>query len=246
MSRSAEAPRSRQGRATRIRDLLRSQILVEAADFKLPSEEELAREHGVSRNTMREALSLLVDEGLLRRRRGIGTQLVVERTDRVYGGGSCGLAESMPQLAPRISHLHIDLEIVPATPYLRRCFGPGEDFFVYWERVTLVGREPQSVWRSHLPARTFASIVADPPPAIQTIYDTVRAITGQHVARIRRTVEARAADPVTARHLRVPSGAPALHIERTMFSPEGRPWELGYAWARSERYAVTYDTDLDA
>jgi GntR family transcriptional regulator len=216
----------------------------EQSGFRLPPEEELARQYCVSRNTMREALALLVEEGVLRRRRGVGTQLVVERHAREYGTGA-GLAASLPRLASQIANVNLDLEIVPSTPHLRSRFGVEEDFFVYWERLTLVGLDPQAIWRSHLPARAFASLVDEPPSSEKSIYDVVREITGTPVARTRRTVEARAMDPMTARHLRVPSGTAALHIERSMYSADGRLVELGYAWARGDRYAVTYDTELE-
>jgi len=244
MSRAAESPRAKQGRATRIRDLLRSQILADGAAFMVPSEEGLARQYGVSRNTMREALAMLVTEGLLRRRRGVGTQLVVDRQSRVYGTGR-GLAVSLPELAPRISHENLDLEIVPSAPYLARHFGSHEKTFVYWERMTLIDGGPQSIWRSHLPASIFASLVDNPPPPGETVYDTVSAVSGFEVAHTRRTVEARSADAVTARRVHVPAGFPMLHIERSMFGPDGQPLELGYAWTRGDRYAVTYDSDLD-
>ena len=58
-----------------VRDILEQRIasqqwLVNAA---LPNELELAREMGVSPGTMRRALDMLEDEGLLTRRRGRGT-----------------------------------------------------------------------------------------------------------------------------------------------------------------------------
>ncbi|GAB3599998.1 GntR family transcriptional regulator [Microbacterium tumbae] len=242
MSRSADSPRSRQGRATRIRDLLRSQIVSEQPLFRLPSEEELAREYHVSRNTMREALALLVDEGVLRRSKGIGTTLIVERHAREYDG-EAGFAAALPELTSRIENVNVDLEIVPTTPYLRARFGPEEEFFLFWERVTVVAGSPQTVWRSHLPARRFAILVDNPPEAGESIYDVIHEISGAAVARTRRTVEARACDAMTARLLGVPPGTPALHIERSMFAADGRLMELGYAWVRGDRYAVSYDTE---
>lgn len=245
MSRSAEAPRSRQGRATRVRDLLRSQIVSAEPRFRLPSEEDLAREYHVSRNTMRETLALLVDEGMLRRSKGIGTTLIVERHARTYDA-EAGFAAALPQLTPRIENVNVDLEIVPATPYLRARFGPEEEFFVYWERLTILAGAPQAVWRSHLPARTFAILLDNPPAPDKSIYEVIHEISGASVARTRRTVEARAADPMTARLLGVPPSTTALHIERSMFASDGRFMELGYAWVRGDRYAVTYDTEHEA
>ncbi|VXB03284.1 conserved hypothetical protein [Arthrobacter sp. 9AX] len=245
MSRSAEAPRSRRGRATRVRDLLRSQIVSARPRFRLPPEEDLAREYQVSRNTMREALALLVDEGILLRSKGVGTTLIVDRHARPYDA-EAGFAAALPQLTPRIENLNVDLEIVPTTPYLRARFGPEEEFFVYWERLTILEGAPQAIWRSHLPASTFAILLVNPPPTDKSIYEVIQETSGASVARTSRTVEARATDPMTARLLSVPPSTPALHIERSLFTSDGRFIELGYAWVRGDRYAVTYDTEHEA
>src|SRR3546814_5003587 len=61
--------------------LMRS--LVESGDYDggklLPSEEGLARKFGVSRNTVRQGIYKLVVEGLLSRKKGVGT-MVAPRT----------------------------------------------------------------------------------------------------------------------------------------------------------------------
>ncbi len=46
------------------------------AESLLPSENELREQWGISRNTIREAVSVLVQEGLVERRRGSGTRVV--------------------------------------------------------------------------------------------------------------------------------------------------------------------------
>lgn len=62
--------------AAELRDLIiRGEL---AAGAMLPSEHELMRRHGTSRNTVRRALALLVAEGLVQPRRGAGT-IVVDR-----------------------------------------------------------------------------------------------------------------------------------------------------------------------
>src|ERR1700732_4526126 len=57
--------------AQRLRSEIRSGRLVVAA--LLPSEHELADEYGVSRETARRSLTMLADEGLITRRRGVGS-----------------------------------------------------------------------------------------------------------------------------------------------------------------------------
>src|SRR5690606_6552049 len=58
-----------------VREALRGQIKTGALQpgQKLPTEDELAAQFGVSRMTLRQGLADLIDEGLLYRRRGVGT-----------------------------------------------------------------------------------------------------------------------------------------------------------------------------
>jgi DNA-binding transcriptional regulator YhcF (GntR family) len=58
-----------------LRGLIRSGEL--APGDRVPSEADLAREHDVSRDTAQRALAVLAEEGLIIRRRGVGT-LVAE------------------------------------------------------------------------------------------------------------------------------------------------------------------------
>jgi len=54
-----------------LRDLIRSGQL--APGDRVPSETDLAREHDVSRDTAQRTLAVLAEEGLIIRRRGVGT-----------------------------------------------------------------------------------------------------------------------------------------------------------------------------
>ena len=58
--------------------LLRGQIRSGqlAAGDRIPTEQQLAREHDVSRETAQRALTVLAEEGLIVRRRGVGSQVV--------------------------------------------------------------------------------------------------------------------------------------------------------------------------
>ena len=57
--------------ANRVRALIEEQQL--EAGMRLPAERQLAVQLGVSRNSLREALAMLVNEGVLLSRRGGGT-----------------------------------------------------------------------------------------------------------------------------------------------------------------------------
>lgn len=78
----------------RTADILRSMILDDQeyqVGEKLPNENELSEKLGISRTTLREAIHMLVSEGLLVVRRGKGT-FVASQAER-YADGGIGLQE---------------------------------------------------------------------------------------------------------------------------------------------------------
>jgi DNA-binding LacI/PurR family transcriptional regulator len=68
---------------------------------KLPTEQELVREQGVSLNTVRRAVDLLVQDGLVHRRQGSGTY--ISRADKAGAGPLIGVAvPSLTYYYPRV------------------------------------------------------------------------------------------------------------------------------------------------
>ena len=77
---------------------------------RLPSEPELARQLGVSRATLREAMRMFETQGLIRRRQGAGT-FVVGRPAVIEGG--LEVLESMLTLARRTGKFAKEIEVGP-------------------------------------------------------------------------------------------------------------------------------------
>jgi GntR family transcriptional regulator len=87
-----------------LRELIRSGDLVPGD--RVPSEPQLARKYSVSRDTAQRALAMLADEGLITRRRGVGSivasvELVTEVTARPGTRISARLPTSAEQQATR-------------------------------------------------------------------------------------------------------------------------------------------------
>jgi len=60
-----------------LRDLIRIKEYASGESF-LPKEESLAKRFGISRNTVRQAIDKLVQEGLVERKRGVGSKVVAQ------------------------------------------------------------------------------------------------------------------------------------------------------------------------
>ena len=137
--------RPRAERARQTADVLRQQITSGAfAGGMLPGEAHLGHHLGASRNAVREALGLLRDEGLIIRRRGIGTTVVTPK----YGHGLdrlTGLAETLTgygTVTNEVRAAHFVPDPPPAiTERLRLAEGAGA---VYLERLRSLGGQPLS------------------------------------------------------------------------------------------------------
>jgi GntR family transcriptional regulator len=221
--------------------MLRSQVLAHDFGGNLPPEDELAREYQVSRNTMREALTMLVSEGVVRRRRGIGTSPVGNSLTRAYDRGR-GLADSISGGRQRTAYRTVTLQLVPSVPLLRRRFGGAEREFVFWERLTYIDGEPNATWSSYLPGQLATPLLTHPRRDYLGLDQAFAELPGVHPDRTRRVVQARLADPRTAVLLDVEPDSAVLHIERSIYADDGSLIELGYGSCRAERYAVSYES----
>jgi GntR family transcriptional regulator len=86
-------------RQLKLHESLKEMILLATAGERLPSEPALARQLGVSRATLREAMRIFETEGLIRRQQGVGT-FVVHPT-HVFETG-LEVLESIETMANRI------------------------------------------------------------------------------------------------------------------------------------------------
>ena len=78
-----------------IRNKIYSQELSEKQ--KIPSESELMDKYGVSRGTVKKALKILVDEGVLKQIQGKGTYVSNSKISYTLGNGLLSFAESLKE-----------------------------------------------------------------------------------------------------------------------------------------------------
>jgi len=123
---------------------------------KIPSENELARQHGIGRPTVRQATDLLVREGVLQRRRGAGT-FVLPTTRRVDLFSLAGTSAALRELSQPV---HIEL----LSPQ-RKISGPhglpanliNQPVFEV-KRLSRINNEPVLLEILHLDAELFTGL----------------------------------------------------------------------------------------
>jgi GntR family transcriptional regulator len=205
----------------------------------LPSEERLCAEYGVSRITVRRALAALAAEGLIERRRGVGT--FVAEPDRqvretpLVGSLDDVLAYSDDYWARLLSRTTVKPEAyVAATLAL-----PPEGRATRLETLLYCTSEPFAYMQLFFPLAVGALIddaeISERTPVLRLLERKL----GERFTEAEETVEAVAADRVVAAHLSLRSRTPILRVVRTYYASGRRPIETAVVSYHPERHRHT-------
>lgn len=200
---------------------------------RLDNEIELADRLGVSRPTMRRAISYLVERGMLVRRRGVGTQVVHPTVRRPVELASLHDELAKDGRSPR-SEVR-EFEVRSAPDQVAQALGLPLGSDVLWiERLRLAGDEPLALMHNAVPV----DLLRIRPTDLEHhgLYATLRA--AGHVPRTAdQVVGARAATAGEARILQETRGAPLLTMTRTAWDATGRAVAYGSHLYRAGRYS---------
>ncbi len=201
----------------------------------LGNEIRLADELGVSRPTIRRAIEYLVTQGLLVRRRGVGTQVVRAQVRRPLELTS--LYEDL-NAAGQTPQTHvISLEEVPASTEVANALRIDEGApVVELHRLRYAESEPIAIMTNHLPVGL--ADITEESLATSGLYEQLRA-SGVHIHLAEQTIGARNATAEEARHLNEKRGTALLTMTRLAFDLTGRPVEFGQHVYRATRYAFS-------
>ena len=209
----------------------------------LPNEVDLSKQLGISRNTLRQAINNLVTEGLLVRKKGIGT-IVVNQS--VSSKAKNWLSFTQEMKAQGIEPTNYELHTSWALPSeeicrffsitdekkilkLERLRGNPEFPFVYFisyfnPRIGLTGNEDFS--------RPLYEI-------LDQGYSSVAKISKEEIS-------AQLADKFLAQKLEIKPGDAILIRKRFVYDPGGRPleWNIGYYRADSFVYTLEFEREV--
>ena len=181
----------------------------------LPSESELSGAYAASRITIRKALEVLRDEGLVDARQGFGWFVAADPLRQSLG--RLGTIEA--QLAAsgvRSERRVLDFGFVPAPPRARQVLGAATVLEV--RRLNLADDEPFARVTVWCPDDLGASISRDDVERA-SFYELLDVPLGGAV----QTIGASLASPDDAALLEVPVGSAVLRCERTTSTSDGRP-----------------------
>lgn len=195
----------------------------------IPNEVELARNLGVAQGTVRRALKLLTDQGVLIRRQGRGT-FVAEfkyNTDLVYERYIRLEPDDAGQKLPTHTELAL-FERVPPTPAATEALGiDGREEILHISRVHYAGNAVVSFDESWLNDPKFAALTPENVARHEerTWYGFLQAACGVTITGSREQIKAEVLDPELCRRHDLPVPTAVLIGRRVACSYSGKPVE---------------------
>ena len=209
---------------------------------RLGAERALATELGVSRTTLRQALAVLEESGMVRRVPGRGGGTFVSRgkierdLSRVVGVPallrSQGVVAGTQVLSAQLSAAD---EPVARALGLRR-----GDLVVDLNRLRLADGSPIVVEHARFPADRFLGLLELPLGG--SVYELLEEHFGTRPAEAVEQIEVVTASPDEAQVLDVAAGSPLLAITRTTSDADGVPIEFSQDLFRGDRIRIVVHT----
>jgi GntR family transcriptional regulator len=203
---------------------------------KIPSENELAELFKVTRLTVRQGISLLVQEGLLVRKRGEGTFVTTnENLVRSLGLEFTGFMDDLFYEVSRTKTKSVVIEKTVSTKSVKEKLELADDDVIRIKRVRLLNGKLFAYTINYLSPEIGLQITEKElfkKPLLKIIEQDI----GIEIDEALQTIEASFADPETAEKLEIVPGSPILYVERIMYSNNKKPIELVQTSYSGEHY----------
>jgi len=214
-----------------------------AVGERLPSEIELSHMSGLNRNTVRQAISRLVDEGLVVKKNGVGT-FVTSKTDNKVKYSLKNITSLTLEFAKRgikTRTIEISKKVVTTTDDLAEKLMLGSDKrAIQIKRVRFGNNIPLVVERSYLSYREYKRILHMQIP--DSLYKILTKDFEVTLARSIQTLQAVQLPDKDAELLELESGFPAMFQESIIYDENNIAVELLHSFYRGDKFVFSVES----
>jgi len=216
-----------------LRSLLESDIKEEKFTTKIPSERDLMEKYQVSRATVREAISLLVIDGLLEKRQGKGTFIKQMPPVQEWISSLSSLSKTIENMGMVPRARLLDQGEVSNNPDIQNILGTRSSYFI--ERLRFASLSPIAIER-HYYSDKIGRLLSTYDLDTIVIYDVLENDLGFTLWETDETVTSRLATKKEAILLDIPANTCLLEMKRILFDDKGRIIEYLESVYRSDLY----------
>ncbi|TDL31220.1 GntR family transcriptional regulator [Jeotgalibacillus sp. S-D1] len=204
------------------------------AGSPIPSERELTETYEVSRMTVRQAITNLVNEGLLYRAIGKGTFVSEEKIEQPLQGLT-SFTEDMKArgMTPGSEMLEFYTAAPPSEVTVKLQLHE-TDQVVVMKRIRHADSRPMAIETTYIPVTLFSDLNQE--AVKQSFYAYIQEKKQLTISHARQTIEAAIAKKDEAALLLIREPSAVLQIERLSYLTTGIPFELVRSTYRADRY----------
>ena len=222
-------------RYEQIAQYLRKLIEDSAPGTRLPSDAELCERFGVSRMTARQAVQVVAADGMIERRRGVGTFVRSKPPVERDLGSPLSFSEAMRARGMEASSETLAWGPVEPTDDERVALGLGDGEGAYaLERLRLADGTPMAIERAVMPEQLARTLEAGFESG--SLHQAFQKL-GRIPERAHAEVTARRATKRQRQLLRLPSSGIVICERRTIFDQDHEPLERTLTWYAPGRFS---------
>jgi GntR family transcriptional regulator len=223
-----------------------------APGARLPGENDLMRDYQVARMTARQALALLINEGIATARKGAGVYVrdfrpivregITRLTGETWTAGRSIWSADIGSRDLQVDQLHVHGAEPPDHVRLLLDLTDDSDVrVVIRDRRFVLDGKPVMLSTSYLPAALAAGTrIAQPDAGPGGTYARLAEL-GHAPTHFREDLRSRMPEPRETEQLGLPPGTPVVEVIRTAVTAEGKIVEVNEMTADSSAYVFRYD-----
>ena len=204
---------------------------------QLPFEKELCEKYNVSKMTLKKALDLWVNDGLIIKRRGSGTfvkDITEKEIQRIIEKKQfSGLTTT--SIGHKVTSKVLEFKIINATKEIADILKIEEDEFIYFvHRVRYVDDKAVVIEKTYIPLNLIPGMkLAD---VKKSIYGYIKDKLGLNIQSAHSTVRAMKSDELDRKYLNLEKDEPILEVERVAYLDNGKVFEYSFSRHRYDKF----------
>jgi len=216
--------------------------LIKHPDFKdgklFPKEVDLAKRWGISRNTLRQAIAVLVNEKLLERKKGSGT-IVSQNRITTNLNNWMSFTHEMEDLGLEFKNLSLHAEMVPANAKVAKHLQINEgDEVLLLQRTRSIDDSPMVYFESYFHPRIGLSVDENfEIPLYEILGDKYNVVPVYSQEKLK----AIAASKRIAGLLKIEKDQPVLERKREVLDTARKPIEYNICYYRNDWFTYTIE-----
>ncbi|PWG00242.1 GntR family transcriptional regulator [Levilactobacillus bambusae] len=229
-----------------IQDIKKQILNQEVTNNRLPDERSLSEAYGVSRSTIKRALNVLAQQGIIFKKRGSGTFInplyLKNHSLFQFDGNNLGMTDNISMAGQKSTIQLLDYQVQPASLEIQQNLFLNEHDFVYRiKRLRFVDDSPIIIETGYIPIKLVPELT--PNIVKSSIFNYMDSEDHKRVIKSFMSIQVAPSTPEDQELLSLTATEPVGIMAGTFFLDDGTPFE--FSSMRVHYRYLNYNTSID-